>query len=161
MPKVTTKTAPKKAAAPKTMTESHTSRIDLSKLTLRELIALRDQVDVALADVFTLPLGEGDAALEYSLVLRTADGTVSRNAGNIQMNKLLHPRLIAESPARFEQQFSQQIYAPLSAALYDLLDKHNPTGNSTYALKQQIGDDYDLPGLPVNISTLPDNLTVQ
>ena len=130
-------------------------------MTLRELIALRDQVDVALADVFTLPLGEGDAALEYSLVLRTADGTVSRNAGNIQMNKLLHPRLIAESPARFEQQFSQQIYAPLSAALYDLLDKHNPTGNSTYALKQQIGDDYDLPGLPVNISTLPDNLTVQ
>jgi hypothetical protein len=161
MPKITTKTTPKKAAAPKTMTESNTSRIDLSKLTLRELIALRDQVDVALADVFTLPLGEGDAALEYSLVLRTADGTVSRNAGNIQMNKLLHPRLIAESPARFEQQFSQQIYAPLSASLYDLLDKHNPTGNSTYALKQQIGDDYDLPGLPVNISTLPDNLTVQ
>lgn len=161
MPKVTTKTTPKTTATPKTTTESHTSEIDLSKLTLRDLIALRAQVDVALADIYTLPLEAGDAALEYSLALRTADGTVSRNAGNIQMNKLLHPRLIAESPARFEQQFSQQIYAPLSAALYDLLDKHNPTGNSTYALKQQVGDNYDLPGLPVTISTLPDNLTVQ
>ena len=140
-------------------TESRTSRIDLSRMTLRELIALRAQVDAALADIYTLPMEEGDAALEYSLVLRTADGTISKNAGNIQMNKLLHPRLIAESPARFEQQFSQQVYAPMSAALYDLLDKHNHIGN-TYALKQQTGDDYDLPGLPVTISALPDSLTV-
>ena len=140
-------------------TESRTSRIDLSRMTLRELIALRAQVDAALADIYTLPMEEGDAALEYSLVLRTADGTISKNAGNIQMNKLLHPRLIAESPARFEQQFSQQVYAPMSAALYDLLDKHNHIGN-TYALKQQTGDDYDLPGLPVTVSALPDSLTV-
>lgn len=130
-------------------------------MTLRELIALRDQVDAALADAYCLPMQDGDVALEYNLIMRTHDGTVSRNAGNIQMNRLLHPRLIAESPARFEQQFSQQIYAPLSAALYDLLDQNNPTQHSIYALTQQTGtNSAGLPGLPVSVSTLPDNITI-
>ena len=139
---------------------STTSRIDLETMTLRELIALRDQVDAALADIYALNMQDTDISLEYNVKLRTKQGTVSSNTGNIQLNRLLHPRLIAEAPGRLEQEFSQQVFAPVSAALYDLLDEHNPTDYSINALRQQIGRDNEPPSLPVSVSTFPDAITI-
>lgn len=138
---------------------SNTSKIDLSSLTLRDLIALRDQVDAALADVYSLSLAQDDVLLEYNIKLKTKDGTVGSNNGNIQMNKLLHPRLLGDSPARFQQQFAQQVYAPVNAALFDLLDKHNPTENTIYALDQPEGYGPP-PGLPVPVYTQEDDLPI-
>lgn len=136
--------------------ESNTSRTDLSNLTLRDLIALRGQVDAALADIYSLSMTQDDVLLEYNIKLKTKDGTVSENIGNVQMNKLLHPRLLGDSPARFQQQFAQQVYAPVNAALFDLLDKHNPTTNDIYALDQ---DGYGPAGLPAPIDSSPDDFS--
>lgn len=142
----------------KKQNESNTSRIDLNNLTLRELIALRDQVDAALADIYSLTIRDDDAVLEYNVSLRTHNGLVSRNAGSIQMNKLFHPRLIAESPERFEQQFTQQVYAPMSAALYDLLDECNPTEHSIHHARNNFNE--PLPALPTVATALPDSMSV-
>ena len=138
--------------------ESNTSRIDLSNLTLRDLIALRGQVDAALADIYSLSMTQDDVLLEYNIKLKTKDGTVSENIGNVQMNKLLHPRLLGDSPARFQQQFAQQVYAPVNAALFDLLDKHNTTDNDIYALDQPEGYGPSA-GLPAPIDSSPDDFS--
>lgn len=136
--------------------ESNTSRTDLSNLTLRDLIALRGQVDAALADIYSLSMTQDDVLLEYNIKLKTKDGTVSENIGNVQMNKLLHPRLLGDSPSRFQQQFAQQVYAPVNAALFDLLDKHNTTDNDIYALDHEYGPSA---GLPAPIDSSPDDFS--
>lgn len=120
---------------------------DVSSLGFLDLIKLKKQIDTTLAEASLVNLDDEDIILEYNIRLRTTDGVVSENNGNIRMNKLLHPRLIATAPSRFEQEFSQQIYEPINAALYDLLEEKNTTKNSIYALKQTTINN-EIPGMP-------------
>lgn len=119
----------------KTTTASPTSSpISVTDLSLQDLLALKKQVDAALT-VDVPELGNSDVILEYTVRIRTKDGVVANNTGAVRMNALTSPRLLAEAPRRFETEFRQNVYAPVSAGLYDLLDKYNPTDESTTALR--------------------------
>jgi hypothetical protein len=95
-------------------------------------------VDGLIADITTMPLEAHDVVLEYNIVLKSADGIVSKNRGHMQLNKLMHPRLITTAPGRVEQVCRQHILTPLNADLFDKLDSVSPQPDrSLHAIQQQ------------------------
>ena len=129
---------------------SNISEIDLETMSLRDLIALRDRVDAALAELNSFDLEQYDVRLQYTVSLCTADGESYTNKGNVVLRKFTHPRKLAESPSTFEQTFAAQVTAPVKVDMYDILEQNNPTDNNLNALKQHIGDDGYVAELPAN-----------
>lgn len=121
-------------AETKTTASPTSNSISVTDLSLQELLDLKKQVDAALT-VDVPELGNTDVILEYAVRIRTKDGAVVNNTGSVRMNALMSPRLLAEAPRRFETEFRQNVYSPVNAGLYDLLDQYNPTDESTTALR--------------------------
>lgn len=146
MKKQTTTTA----EADRIVNSSTGSNIDLTTMRQRDLVALARAVESELAERSMPDIGDLDAVLQFKLRLVTKDGEVSANEGTIKFAKLLHPRLIAESPGRVEHEFMQQVYGPISADLYDVLDESSPIkGQSIEELNQHINDGgFSMPALP-------------
>lgn len=114
-------------------------------MNLRELLALKDRVDGAIANLTTPIIEEHDVVLEYSVTLKYADGIISKNRGSMQLNKLLHPRLITTAPGRVEQVCRQHVLAPLNADLFDKLDSVSPQPDrSLHAIQQHNYGDNDV-----------------
>ena len=114
-------------------------------MNLRELLALKDRVDGAIANLTTPVIEEHDVVLEYSVTLKYADGIISKNRGSMQLNKLLHPRLITTAPGRVEQVCRQHVLAPLNADLFDKLDSVSPQPDrSLHAIQQHNYGDNDV-----------------
>lgn len=130
-------------------TKSSSSEICLDSLTLKELIALRDRIDGAIAEITSMPLNDDDAVLEYCVILKTQDSIISKNRGLMQLNKLMHPRLITTAPGRVEQVCKQHIMAPMAADLFDKLDSVSPQPDrSLHALQQHKYRETDtMPGM--------------
>lgn len=114
-------------------------------MNLRELLALKDRVDGAIANLTTPIIEEHDVVLEYNVTLKYADGIISKNRGSMQLNKLLHPRLITTAPGRVEQVCRQHVLAPLNADLFDKLDSVSPQPDrSLHAIQQHNYGDNDV-----------------
>lgn len=114
-------------------------------MNLRELLALKDRVDGAIANLTTPVIEEHDVVLEYSVTLKYTDGIISKNRGSMQLNKLLHPRLITTAPGRVEQVCRQHVLAPLNADLFDKLDSVSPQPDrSLHAIQQHNYGDNDV-----------------
>lgn len=114
-------------------------------MNLRELLALKDRVDGAIANLTTPIIEEHDVVLEYNITLKYADGIISKNRGSMQLNKLLHPRLITTAPGRVEQVCRQHVLAPLNADLFDKLDSVSPQPDrSLHAIQQHNYGDNDV-----------------
>lgn len=114
-------------------------------MNLRELLALKDRVDGAIANLTTPVIEEHDVVLEYSVTLKYTDGIISKNRGSMQLNKLLHPRLITTAPGRVEQVCRQHVLAPLNADLFDKLDSVSPQPDrSLHAIQQHNYRDNDV-----------------
>lgn len=114
-------------------------------MNLRELLALKDRVDGAIANLTTPVIEEHDVVLEYNVTLKYADGIISKNRGSMQLNKLLHPRLITTAPGRVEQVCRQHVLAPLNADLFDKLDSVSPQPDrSLHAIQQHNYGDNDV-----------------
>lgn len=114
-------------------------------MNLRELMALKDRVDGAIANLTTPIIEEHDVVLEYNVTLKYADGIISKNRGSMQLNKLLHPRLITTAPGRVEQVCRQHVLAPLNADLFDKLDSVSPQPDrSLHAIQQHNYGDNDV-----------------
>lgn len=114
-------------------------------MNLRELLALKDRVDGAIANLTTPVIEEHDVVLEYSVTLKYADGIISKNRGSMQLNKLLHPRLITTAPGRVEQVCRQHVLAPQNADLFDKLDSVSPQPDrSLHAIQQHNYGDNDV-----------------
>ena len=95
-------------------------------------------------------LSENDLAVSYDVRLVTKEGVIYTNKGTSKLNAILNPRLMADSPGRFEQEFHNNIFSPVYAAAFDLFDKHNPTDTSMKSLTY-LEDD----GLPDSVQLLP------
>lgn len=153
MPMQKSQTAQPTEQIQKSQKNSSISEIDLETMRLRDLIALRDRVDAALAEISTLELDKYDLRMEYDIKLVTPDGEVCRNTGNIKFSKFTHPRSMAESPSTFQQTFTQQVLAPVTVDMFDILEKNNNTDNNINALRQHIGDDSFVAELPIPVNT--------
>lgn len=116
-----------------------TSEIDLSQLTLRELMDLRDRVEHELSKAALFRLGNADVGIEYTLKAHTATGTIHAAAGVLTLPSILHQRLIATAPGRTESLLTQQLIEPLMADLVDAFDSVNPESASLTGLTQQVG----------------------
>lgn len=103
--------------------------IDLTQLPLQDLVALRQKIDDLLKSG-ERPLGVHDVVLEYDVKLRTAEGLVSENIGDVRLNSMMSPRLLGSAPARLETVFKQNVFDPINAAAYDLFDVFNPTSRN-------------------------------
>ena len=117
----------------------NTSEIDLSQLTLRELMDLRDRVESELSKAPILRLGQADVGIEYTIKAHTSNAVIHEAAGVLTLPAILHPRLIATAPGRAESLLSQQLIEPLMADLVDTFDNVNPEASSLLGLTQQIG----------------------
>lgn len=118
-------------------------------MNLRELMALKDRVDGAIANLTAPVIDEYDVVLDYSVTLKSSDGVISKNRGSMQLNKLLHPRLITTAPGRVEQVCRQHVLTPLNADLFDKLDSASPQPDrSLHAIQQHnYGDSTATTGL--------------
>lgn len=116
-----------------------TSEIDLSQLTIRELMDLRDRVERELASAQILRMGTNDIGVEYSITAHTNNGVIHSASGVLTLPSITHPRLIATAPGRAEALLSQQLLEPLMADLVDTLDSVNPESSSLLGLTQQVG----------------------
>lgn len=112
---------------------------DLEKSSLEDLLALKAKIDKEINNRINGETGPQDIDLFYYIYMCSPEKTYAENSGHIAFNKILHPRLLAEAPMRFESQWNQQIFSPINAELYDVIDKHNTTGNSITGINQYSG----------------------
>lgn len=125
-----------------------TSEIDLTQLTPRDLVTLRARIDEALVQCLPTP-GKYDIVLDYNLRLRTSEGIVTTHEGSAKLASVLHPRMLPDAPRRFEQEFMQNLYAPINAEAFDLFDNYNPTSNSLEPIFTHVPRLETSPGLPI------------
>ena len=118
----------------------------MTDLSADELWKLRDAIDAILAGGDSR-VGDHDIVLEYRIRLLTSSGVSSVNDGTIPMKSILHPRLLAEAPSRFENVFIQNVFTPVNADAYDLFENSNQTGNSLSSIKTHIAS--SAPGLQI------------
>lgn len=139
-----------KTSKSRSTNEQSTSSIDLTSLSLKELRRLKREIDSMLDPIDPEDLSENDLAVSYDVRLVTKEGVIYTNKGTSKLNAILNPRLMADSPGRFEQEFHNNIFSPVYAAAFDLFDKHNPTDTSMKSLSY-LEDD----GLPDSVQLLP------
>lgn len=120
-------------------TYSDKSMDDIEKSSLEELLEARAKIDKEINNRLNGETGEQDVDLFYYIYMCSPDKNTVENKGHLSFSKILHPRLLAEAPMRFESQWHQQIFSPINAALYDVIDKHNTTGNSITGINQYSG----------------------
>lgn len=138
----------KKRQGPQLQSPEHLNitRDVLANLSARELRRVHQLASEILQEDETDEMNDDDVALVYDVRLLTKNGTAFRNKGRVPLTSILNHRLLAEAPARLEMAFVHSIQSPVSAAAFDLFDKHNPTQNSTHLLENGYSD--DLRGLP-------------
>lgn len=106
------------------------SEIDLTQLTVTELAALKQRINDTLSACL-LPANKHDIVLEYNVKLRTHEKTICENEGSIKLGSILHPRLIADAPRRFETAFLENVYTPVNAEAFELFDDPMYTGGNS------------------------------
>lgn len=116
-------------AAMESTTAPNISEIDLRAIPVTDLLCLRDRIDEILAEPDTARMGENDLLLEYDVKIRSRREIKCRNNGSSRLNGILGPRMIAMAPGRLEAEFESQVFSPLNADMYDLLEDHNNTCN--------------------------------
>lgn len=119
----------KAAETAESTTAPNISEIDLRALPVTDLLHLRDRIDEILAEPDTARMGDNDLLLEYDVRIRSKREVKCRNNGSSRLNGILGPRMIAMAPGRLEAEFESQVFSPLNADMYDLLEDHNSTGN--------------------------------
>ena len=127
------------ASQMKSKPSATTSEIDLSQLTIRELMDLRDRVESELSKAQVLRIGSNDVAVEYCIKAHTTAATVHESAGVLMLPAVLHQRLIATAPGRAEALLNQQILEPIMADLVDVFDSVSPERSSLLGLTQHTG----------------------
>ena len=124
------------------------SEIDLTRLTAAQLAELRDRTNALLAQSVQT-VSDRDLLLDYSIKLYTKEGLASDVEGSFKLNGILHPRMLADAPGRFEQSFMQQIFKPINADLYDVLEGTNTTDNNLRALPNNSTSYKAAPGINI------------
>lgn len=99
-----------------------TSVIDLRSLPVRRLLELKEEIDEILVETDVARMGPSDLLLEYDVCIRDVNGVKCRNSGASRLNGILHPRMLAAAPGRLESEFESQVFSPLNAGLYDMVD---------------------------------------
>lgn len=152
------KTAKTQEAVQQTAQETtrlNISEIDLTQLTVTELASLKNKIEEHLAACL-FPVGKHDVVLDYSITLRTSNGTVCENKGSSVLGSILHPRLLADAPRRFETTFMENVFTPVNAEAFDLFDgPANFTGNSLEPINSHVTNFNPAPGLispPISIT---------
>ena len=118
----------------------NTSEIDLSQLTVRELMDLRDRVEKELASTQLFRLKENDVAVEYTITAHSCNGILHETAGVMSLPSLVHPGLVSTALGRIDSMVMQQIIDPLNADLLDFINSKNPEYSSVRSVQQQIGN---------------------
>lgn len=125
-------------------TNSITSEIDLSQLTLQELMDLKDRVNAKLASAYLCRMAQDDVVIEYEVKARTKDNVFYRAEGDVQLPSILHPGLVATALGRFESSFATQVMEPLSVHLDDYIvelgQNRRDESQRLLGTAQQIGD---------------------
>lgn len=116
----------KTAKTEETQSVSSISETDLRTLKPAELKRLRDSITGILAEYHTAMLENDDVLVEYSVKLHTTDGVAVSKSGFSTLGSLLHKRLVTTAPSRVESMFTTEIFAPINAALFDVIDDKFP-----------------------------------
>lgn len=109
---------------------SNICETDLRAIPMAELLNLKDRIDRILAEADFARMGQDDLLLEYDVKLLKKDGEGFRNSGSTRLNSILAKRLVAAAPGRLEEEFSNQVFGPVNAHLYDIIDERNPENGS-------------------------------
>ena len=113
-----------------TMKSLNISEIDLTQLTVTELAELKQRI-AAILNNYAVLANKHDVVLEYDVRLRTQQGVICENEGSVKLGSILHPRLIADAPRRFETAFLENVYTPVHAEAFELFDNPVYTGGNS------------------------------
>lgn len=119
-------------------TSSNTSSIDLTSLSIQDLLSLKRDVDDLVASMQLTRLGDEDLAIEYTIKGISKKGVFHEAEGVVPLPAVLHPRQIPNAPGIFNIMFKNQVYIPLKAKLMDELDKILPDRSSVQAIAQEV-----------------------
>jgi hypothetical protein len=123
------------------------SEIDLTQLTVTELASLKARIDEQI-EACLFPVGKHDIVLDYSVKLRTQAGIVCENKGSAVLGSVLHPRLLADAPRRFESTFMENVFTPVNAEAFELFDgPANLSGNSLESINTHVTRFNSTPGI--------------
>lgn len=119
-------------------TSSNISNIDLTSLSIQDLLSLKKDVDDLVASLHLLRLGDDDLAIEYTIKGVSKKGVFHEAEGVVPLPSVLHPRQIPNAPGMFNIMFKTQVFTPLKAKLMDELDKILPEKSSVQAIAQEV-----------------------
>lgn len=129
----------KQTSQSQTETNSSTSSIDLTQLTLQELMDLKDRVNAELASVQLRRMSDYDVVIDYTIDAHTKTDTIQKTEGTITLPYVLHESLLTSARDKLRDMMRMQVLEPLYTSLEVTIQNRYPQAKNLAAIEQQTG----------------------